>query len=108
MERMPAFALRRPTSVGEAVALLASEPGARVLAGGTGLLPNLRRGIERPAVLVDLGAMHDFASMAFINEGLSLGAGAILFRIAADSRVVQGYRAVAEAASTVAAPAHRS
>ena len=108
MERMSAFAVKRPTTVAEAAHLLASDPGARLLAGGTGLLPNLRRGIERPAVLVDLGAVHDFASMAFINEGLSLGAGAILSRIAADSRVVQGYRALAEAARTVAGPAHRS
>jgi 4-hydroxybenzoyl-CoA reductase subunit beta len=108
MERMSAFAVKRPTTVAEAAHLLASEPGARLLAGGTGLLPNLRRGIERSAMLVDLGAVHDFASIAFTDEGLSLGAGAILSRLAADSRVVQGYRALAEAARTVAGPAHRS
>jgi 4-hydroxybenzoyl-CoA reductase subunit beta len=108
MERMSAFAVKRPTTVAEAAHLLACEPGARLLAGGTGLLPNLRRGIERPAVLVDLGAVHDFASIAFTDEGLSLGAGATLSRLAADNRVVQGYRALAEAARTVAAPAHRS
>jgi 4-hydroxybenzoyl-CoA reductase subunit beta len=108
MERMSAFAVKRPTTVAEAAHLLASEPGARLLAGGTGLLPNLRRGIERPAMLVDLGAVRDFASIAFTDQGLSLGAGAILSRLAADSRVVQGYRALAEAARTVAGPAHRS
>jgi 4-hydroxybenzoyl-CoA reductase subunit beta len=88
--------------------LLASEPGARLLAGGTGLLPNLRRGIERPAMLVDLGAVHDFASIAFTEEGLSLGAGVTLSRLAGDARVVHGYRAVAEAARRVAGPGHRS
>ena len=108
MERMSAFAVKRPTSIAEAAALLASEPGARLLAGGTGLLPNLRRGIERPSMLVDLGAVHDFSSIAFTDEGLSLGAGVTLSRLAADTRVVQGYRAVAEAARKVAAPAHRS
>ncbi|HEX9276787.1 MAG TPA: 4-hydroxybenzoyl-CoA reductase subunit beta [Casimicrobiaceae bacterium] len=108
MERMPAFAVKRPTSVAEAAALLASESGARVLAGGTGLLPNLRRGIERPAVLVELGAVHDFASIAFTDEGLSLGAGVTLARLAADARVVHGYRALADAARAVAGPSHRS
>ena len=108
MERMPAFAVRRPTSVAEAAALLASEPGARLLAGGTGLLPNLRRGIERPAMLVDLGAVQGFASIAFTDEGLTLGAGVTLSRLAADAGVVHGYRAVAEAARTVAGPSHRS
>jgi 4-hydroxybenzoyl-CoA reductase subunit beta len=108
MERMSAFAVKRPTSVAEAAALLASEPGARLLAGGTGLLPNLRRGIEHPAMLVDLGAVHDFASIAFTDEGLSLGAGVTLSRLTADARFVHGYRAVAEAARTVAGPGHRS
>jgi 4-hydroxybenzoyl-CoA reductase subunit beta len=108
MERMSAFAVKRPTSVAEAAALLASEPGARLLAGGTGLLPNLRRGIERPAMLVDLGAVHDFASIAFTAEGLWLGAGVTLLRLAGDGRVARVYRAVAEAARTVAGPSHRS
>ena len=107
MERMSAFSVKRPTSVSEVAALLASEPHARLLAGGTGLLPNLRRGIERPAMLVDLGAVHDFARIALTDEWLSLGAGVTLSRLAADSRVVQGYRALAEAARTVAGPAHR-
>lgn len=108
MEQMPAFAVRRPTSVAEAAALLASEPRARLLAGGTGLLPNLRRGIERPGMLVDLGAVHDFANIAVTDAGLSLGAGTTLSRLAADTRVAHRYRAVAEAARTVAGPSHRS
>jgi 4-hydroxybenzoyl-CoA reductase subunit beta len=107
MERMSAFAVKRPTSIAEVVHLLASEPGARLLAGGTGLLPNLRRGIERPAMLVDLGAVHDFSGIALTDGGLSLGAGVTVSRLAADARVVQGYRALAEAARTVAGPAHR-
>jgi 4-hydroxybenzoyl-CoA reductase subunit beta len=108
MEQMPAFAVRRPTSVAEAAALLASEPRARLLAGGTGLLPNLRRGIERPIMLVDLGAVHDFANIAVTDAGLSLGAGTTLSRLAADEHVAHRYRAVAEAARLVAGPSHRS
>ena len=110
MERMSAFAVKRPTSVAEAAALLASEPGARLLAGGTGLLPNLRRGIERPAMLVDLGAVHDFAEhRASPTKGLSLGAGVTLSRACGRCRASQhGYRAVAEAARAVAGPSHRS
>ena len=108
MERMPAFTVKRPTSLAEAAALLASTPGARLLAGGTGLVPNLRRGIERPAVLVDLGAVDALASMTFIDEGLSLGAGVTLSQIAADARITHGYRAIAEAVRTIAGPSHRS
>src|SRR6266516_3206899 len=108
MERMSAFAVKRPTTVAEAAQLLASDPGARLLAGGTGLLPNLRRGIERPARLVDLGAVLDFDGIAVTDEGLWLGAGVTLSRLAGDSRIGQRYRALAEAARAVAGPAHRS
>lgn len=108
MERMPEFSVKRPGSVAEAAALLASTPCARLLAGGTALLPNLRRGIERPAMLVDLGAVHDFASISFNDEGLTLGAGMTLSRLASDARVAHGYLAIAQAARTVAGPSHRS
>ena len=108
MDRMSAFAVRRPTSVAEAAALLASGPGVRLLAGGTGLLPNLRRGIERPAMLVDMGAVRDFGGMVVTGEGLLLGAGMTLSRLASDARVERSYRAIAEAARAVAGPSHRS
>jgi len=54
MLALPEFTLERPTSLGEAAALLAEKPGARLIAGGTDLLPNLRRGLESPPVLIDL------------------------------------------------------
>ena len=54
MERMPDFRLARPATYADAAALLAAEPGARLLAGGTDLVPNLRRGLESPPLLVDL------------------------------------------------------
>jgi 4-hydroxybenzoyl-CoA reductase subunit beta len=108
MERMSAFAVERPVTVTEAARLLASAPGTRLLAGGTGLLPNVRRGIERPRLLVDLGAVRDFADIAVTDEGLWLGAGVTLARLATDARVGQRYRALTEAAHAVAGPAHRT
>jgi 4-hydroxybenzoyl-CoA reductase subunit beta len=105
---MSAFTLERPASVAEAAALLASGAGVRLLAGGTGLLPNLRRGIERPAVLVDLSAISGFATVAWTAEGLCLSAGVTLSQLAADARVARTFTAIAEAARAVAGPAHRS
>ena len=40
-----------------------------------------------PPMLVDLGAVRGFASIAFIDDGLSLGAGVTLAALAADARV---------------------
>ena len=107
MSGLPAFELARPSTLADAVALLA-RPGARALAGGTDLVANLRRGLERPALLVDLGAVAGLDAIAVDDAGLALGAGATLARVAADARLVEGYAAIAEAARAVAAPQHRN
>ena len=112
MERLPEFRLLRPASVADAVALLAAEPGARLLAGGTDLVPNLRRGIERPPLLVDLGALPgfaDFDSSDGSDDGaLVLGAGVTLARLALGDGLAAGHAALAEAARAAAGPGHRS
>ncbi len=75
----------QPASVAEAAALLlAGDPQARLLAGGTDLVPNLRRGIERPPVLVALGGIADFDAIVSAPEGTWIGAGVTLARLAAD------------------------
>ena len=108
MDAMPELKLQRPKSIAEAATLLATEPGARLLAGGTDLVPNLRRGVERPPVLIDLAGVPHFADITFTDAGLSLGAGVTLAQLAADARLAADYPALAEAARGVAGPAHRS
>jgi 4-hydroxybenzoyl-CoA reductase subunit beta len=108
MPRLPDFRLARPASYAEAAALLASEPGARLLGGGTDLVPNLRRGLESPAVLVDLGAVHGRADVEFDAGALVLGAGVTLAQLAADERMTSGWAALGEAARAAAGPGHRT
>lgn len=105
---MGAFSLRRPASLDEAVRLLAAEPGARLLAGGTDLLPNLRRGLHAPAVLIDLGRIAGFEALEVGADGLRLGAGVRLARLAGDEQIARRYPALAQAARSIGAPAHRS
>jgi 4-hydroxybenzoyl-CoA reductase subunit beta len=108
MQRLPDFRLLRPTSYGEAAALLASEPGARLLAGGTDLVPNLRRGLESPPVLVDLGAVQGRAGVEFESGALVLGAGVTLARLAAEQGMAGAFAAIGQAARAAAGPGHRS
>ncbi|HEX6362796.1 MAG TPA: 4-hydroxybenzoyl-CoA reductase subunit beta [Albitalea sp.] len=108
MERMPEFRLSRPATCDEAAALLASEPGARLVAGGTDLVPNLRRGLERPPMLVDLTAVRDLADIAAGPDGLVLGAGVTLAQLASDERFAGRYAAIGEAARSAAGPGHRT
>jgi len=108
MERMPEFRLSRPATYAEAAALLAAEPGARLFAGGTDLVPNLRRGLESPSRLVDLGAVQGAAELDFGAGELVLGAGVTLAQLAADERIASQYAAIGEAARGAAGPGHRT
>ena len=106
MNGLPEFTLQRPTSTREASALLAG--GARALAGGTDLLPNLRHGLERPSQLVDLSRVAGLDAIELHDGALVVGAGVTLARLASDARVAQHLAALAEAAAAVAGPGPRS
>jgi 4-hydroxybenzoyl-CoA reductase subunit beta len=107
MDAMCAFELKRPASVAEASALLATS-GARVIAGGTDLVPNLRRGIEAPATLVDVTGVAGLDALDLDANPRVIGAAVTLARLAGDPRVGAEYPALAQAAAQIAAPAHRN
>jgi 4-hydroxybenzoyl-CoA reductase subunit beta len=107
MDSMTAFELRQPTSVPEAVALLAT-PGARPIGGGTDLVPNLRRGIERPPMVVALAGVAGLDVIDFEDDALSIGAGVTLSRLGRDARIASEWPAIVQAAGEVAAPQHRN
>jgi 4-hydroxybenzoyl-CoA reductase subunit beta len=107
MNASPVFDVKRPTTMSEAATLLATA-GARIIAGGTDLVPNLRRGLERPATLVDVTGIGALDTLSFDAEPRIVGAGVTLATIAADERIAQEYPALAQAASAVAGPAHRN
>jgi 4-hydroxybenzoyl-CoA reductase subunit beta len=108
MERIAPFVLARPATLAEAVALLAATPGARPLAGGTDLLPNLRDGIGESPVLVDLGGIAGFSAITVERDRTTIGAGVTLARIASDATIAGALPALAEAAAVVAGPGHRT
>lgn len=64
-----------PSSLDEAVALLAAEPGdARVLAGGTDLLVQLRTDLIEPALLVDIKGIPELREIKEEGGGFRVGA----------------------------------
>jgi 4-hydroxybenzoyl-CoA reductase subunit beta len=104
MSSLPPFALLRPATL-EAAARLAAEPQARLVAGGTGLLPNLRRGLGAPRTLVSLEAIEGLRRIEAFEGGLRIGACVSLQRLAASREIPAALR---EAALSVGAPAHRA
>ncbi len=107
MNTLPNFTVERPRTSADAATLLAAD-GARALAGGTDLLPNLRRGLGRPTQLVDLSALDELSVLEVVDGVLTVGAGVTLARLADDARVRALLPALAEAAHAVAGPGHRT
>ena len=108
MSLLPAFELRRAASVAQAVGWLAERADARVIAGGTDLVTNLRHGLGEPGVLVDVAALPGFDVVAFGADGVRLGAGVKVATLARDARLATALPAIAQAAASIAGPAHRS
>lgn len=104
MISLPSFALLRPASLDEA-SRLAAEPDARVIAGGTGLLANLRLGIGAPRSLVSLDAVSELKELQVTASAIRIGAGVTLQKISEHPELPAALR---EAARSVAAPAHRA
>jgi 4-hydroxybenzoyl-CoA reductase subunit beta len=107
MEFMPEFNTARPTTMAEALAIRAAEPGARFLGGGTDLIPNIRRGIVAPPKVIDLNGIAEMRNIEPLDGGLRIGAAVTLAELVADQRVRAAYAGLTEAAGGVAANTHR-
>ena len=81
---------------------------ARVLAGGTAFMVNLRLGLASPGLLVSLERLPGFRDITDEGETVRFGAGVTLARLATDAAVAARFPALAQAADTVAGPSHRS
>ncbi len=70
-----AFTYHRPSSLDEALALLADlGPAAKPLAGGQSLAPMLNMRLASPAHLVDLNDLSEFGRIRDDGDGLDVGA----------------------------------
>ena len=72
--KMPPFQYACPTTLSEAVALLASRDDAKPLAGGQSLVPVLAFRLAQPTLLVDLRKLADLREIKVSAEGVRLGA----------------------------------
>ena len=103
MMRLPYFAFHAPATVREAADLIASSPGAMLVAGGTDLLPNMKRRQQVPPTLVSLRRVAELKEITNGN-GLTLGAGLTLSGLVREARIRERYAALWQAASSVATP----
>jgi len=71
---MPAIRYEAPSSIGDAIRLIQSDPQARIMAGGTDLLVQFRAGIRRPSAFIDIKRIPELIAFSIDARGLHIGA----------------------------------
>ena len=101
--KLPPFAYACPTSVSEAVALLAAHDGeAKALAGGQSLVPMLAFRVAAPALLVDLRKLSELQQIKLGQNGVTLGAMVRWSDILKDARLREAHPLMVAAIGHVA------
>ena len=107
MIRLPRFAYVAPTSLADAAARLAdalSGPGgAMLVAGGTDLVPNMKRRQQVPATIVGLRGVGELRARR-VNGAIALGAMTSLTSIVRDAELRAKCPGLVQAAAQVATP----
>jgi len=98
MMRLPWLEFRAPRTITEAAKILAGEgPQAMLIAGGTDLIPNMKRRHQSPKTLVSLRRVAELK-----QRNGALGAGLTLSELVHDGAVRENYRGLWQAAAQVA------
>jgi carbon-monoxide dehydrogenase medium subunit len=100
--KLPAFDYACPTTLPEAVQLLASRDDAKALAGGQSLMPMLAFRLVQPALLVDLRKVADLRGIRVTANGVTLGAMVRWREIEDDERLAAAHPLLKAAVAHVA------
>jgi 4-hydroxybenzoyl-CoA reductase subunit beta len=107
MMRLPHFKYYSPRTVREAAEQLAAPGGAMLVAGGTDLLPNMKRRQQVPPTLIGLRRIDELRTSGghrSNDEPLTIGAGVTLTQLVRDPHIRESCGALWQAASQVATP----
>lgn len=94
---MRPFRYHRAQDVGGAVTMLAQEPNAAFLAGGTNLVDLMKLGVETPDVLVDVRRLTSDEIEELPDGGVRIGAAVPGSDLAADRTIRSRYPALSQA-----------
>ena len=90
-----------PTTVAEAADLLGSDPGARVFAGATDLVPQIRAGRPRPSLMIDLKRIERLVTISRNGSMFSIGAATPTADICAHSGLAAAFEGLVEASALI-------
>jgi len=98
---MTSLAYHAPQSVEDAVGLLAGDPQARVLAGGTDLIVQMRSGRIAPSAIVDLKRIGGMSGIRSEAGGFVIGAATPCMALKDDAVLCAAWPGVVEAANLI-------
>ena len=105
--RLPKFEYFEPKDIHEAVSILQNEPAARILAGGTDLLVNMKHRVECPPVVVNIKRIADLDYIRQDNSNFRIGALTPLKRLNMAEPAKDNLPGLAQAASAVGSYHHQ-
>lgn len=110
MTTLPEFEVYIPESVKEALSFLSENNGrAKVVAGGTDLLPSLKQRLFEPQYLIDIKVLVELQGIRTLENGvISIGALTTITEIATDPLTTVELPVLQQAAATVAGPSLRN
>jgi carbon-monoxide dehydrogenase medium subunit len=100
-QRPAEFTYHRPTSLEEAIGLLAKDGDTRPLAGGHSLLPMMKLRLAEPQAIVDLGRIPGLDGIEVEGDELRIGALATHASVAASELVREKCRVLATTAEGI-------
>ena len=106
--RLNKFNYVEPASIKEASSLLIEEPTAKILAGGTDLLVNMKHGVEAPALIVNIKRIPGLDFIEQDAGGVRIGALTPLKTIYRNHIMATKVPAIASAASSVGSYHHQT
>ena len=100
---MEPFDFVTPSSIDEAVKILASNgDNARMIAGGTDILVQMRSGRRTPSVVVDVKGIPELNSMSYdASKGLTLGAAVPCYEVYQNKTIAAAYPGLIDCASLI-------
>jgi len=105
---MKAFEHYAPDSIEELLELLKTKPNAKLIAGGTDLLLQMKEGTAQPETVVSLKNVEELGGFTVSKSGYRLGTGMTLRRITRSNELTQNFPGLIYAAGVVASEQIRS
>ena len=101
------FQYRRATSLADAEAMLATTPGAKLLAGGQTLIAAMKMRLASPPELIDISGLKELAFIRAEGRTVVIGAGTSHDAVATSETVARAIPALAKLAEGIGDPAVR-